>query len=315
MVLPSKINKKVSLAFIRANGFTLLEVLLGLCVTAVLAVSFVAYTQEIQKHNNIVLAKTEINALLNAATQYHTIYQQWPTTLPTLIPFLGTNAKTSLCSPWLSKTGCAAYTVANTQNYFALKVTAPNTKDAQNLVSMLANAYIDTDNITVIAYTTAFAMPQGATPDGVMFASNQFSGNQCDTSTTPGSRSTGPYGLINVADNTSSSNFACDQNMQSHISYNPQNFHCGPGSQPTMLLIPGGLIPNNSISAELRYFDERYNLASYGPYLELHVNTMSFQSYGNNLPFLDIVCLRPNNITLWPNPYYLPGCGPDNKTC
>jgi type II secretory pathway pseudopilin PulG len=307
-----KMNQKLHFSIKKIRAFTLLELLLSLVVLVILLMSFLSYTQKAQQRNTIALAKTQMNVLLTAAIQYNSIYLQWPTTLSALIPLLGTDtSKTpSFCSPWrTSSNNCAAYTIANTTNYFALKVTTPSLRSAQDLVTALQNAYIDTDNKTVVAYVTAFSKPHRPRPTGVMYGSNQFSGSTCDTSSTPGTRSTGPYGLLNIMDNSSSAVHACANNMKTSISYNPNAFSCPPNSQPTMLLLPVGLIPyaGNAVSSGMLYYDYRYvsnSSASLGPYLELHVNSYTYSSYGYDVPFLDIMCLEPSNIRLWPNPYY-----------
>ncbi len=303
-------NKKLQPPIKRVLGFTLLELLLSLTVLIILLVCFLSYTQKAQQRNTIALAKTQINALLTAAIQYNSVYLQWPTTFSALIPMLGTDPlKTpSFCSPWItSSNNCAAYTIANTTHYFALKVATPTPRNAQDLVSALQNAYIDTDNKTVVAYVTAFSNKPRPRPTGVMHASDQFIGNGCDTST-PGTRSTGPYGLINIANNTSVSAHACTGNQNKSVSYNSTAFSCPQNSQPTMLLIPAGTSPNNTISKGLYYYDYRYvqisGTTTLGPYLELHVNSYDYPSFGNSMPFLDIICLEPSNIQLWPNPRY-----------
>lgn len=292
----------------KKRGFTLLEVLLSLCLVVVLLAGLLSYTQRTQQRNLALLAKTQINVLLTAAVQYNSIYLQWPTTLGALTPFLGTNPTQtpSFCSPWKSSDGCATYTIAHNTNYFALKVMTTGFSSAQDLVGALQNAYIDTDGKTVIAYVTAFSKPHRPRPLGVMYGSNQFGGSNCDTST-PGTRSSGPYGLLNIADNTSIPVHACTGNMNSSIGYNPTLFSCPPTSQPTMLLIPAGVPPNSSISDGFLYGDYRYvanSSTNMGPYMELHVNTYTYPSFGNNVPFLDIICLQPSNIQLWPNPAY-----------
>ena len=309
-----KMNQKLHFSIKKTRGFTLLELLLSLVIVVILLVCFLSYTQKAQQRNTIALAKAQINVLLTAAIQYNSIYLQWPTTLSALIPLLGTDAsKTpSFCSPWhTSSNNCAAYTIANTTNYFALKITTPGPRSAQDLVTALQNAYIDTDNKTVVTYVTAFTKPHRPRPIGVMYGSNQFSNSNPSStcSSTPGISNNGPYGLLNIMNNSSSAIHACDGNMNTNISYNPNAFSCPTNSQPTMLLIPAGTTPysNNTVSAGMLYYDYRYvsnSSTQLGPYLEIHVNSYTFNSYGNNIPFLDIVCLEPSTIQLWPNPYY-----------
>ncbi len=157
------------------KGFTLLEILLGLSVLIVLALSFVGYMQKANQKKTVLIAAQEINMAMNAALQYRAAYSQWPSNLNVLLPFFISNTiklNPSFCSPWRSKLSCEVYSIASpvSSPYFAIQITTPNVNVAQNLKNALPNAY--TSGATTIAYTTAsMASIQAPVPTGVLYAS------------------------------------------------------------------------------------------------------------------------------------------------
>lgn len=195
---------------IALKGFSLLEILLALCILAALTASFVDYLQKREQQNIVATAAKQINTILTAATQYQTTYIAWPSSLSLLIPF---NNAISLSSPWHNNTGTNKYVLASapTSHYFSLQVTVPNVNTAQKLITALPNAYfsVSGNQVLVTAYTTAFIQSNYPPhPTGVLYgsaASTAIPNPSPNFNAVPyaffpqtGTSKVGPFGIINV---------------------------------------------------------------------------------------------------------------------
>lgn len=302
------------------RGLTLLEVLLSLGILIIVLICFVSYTQKAKQSNTTNVAKIQINTLLNAAVQYYTTYAQWPSSLNALMPILTGNAaiNPAFCSPWFGSTGCAAYTIAANTTYFALKVTTPGMRYAENLVRVLPNAYIDTDTRTVIAYVNT-AKQQGyhvTPPLGVLYASDAnywsgsltFSNNSyCNVS------SNGPYGLIDVTranfPGYSVTTTSCQTTNNQTFRYKTPTT-CPDGSTAAMLLLPMGTPPSSAFGTSTVFFYLynyylNYSSSEGGPSA---VASVVYPSTGTSrapdpliLSAPDLLCLDPTTISWAPN--------------
>lgn len=197
-----------------SKGFTLLEVLLVICILAVLTASLVNYLEKQEQKNTVTMAANQINTILTAATQYQTTYIVWPNSLSALLPF---NSGITLSSPWHNNTGTVPYVLATTptSHYFAIQVAVPSTTIAQNLITALPNAYFSVtgNQVVVTAYTTAFIQPNYPPPHptGVLYGStaSAITPNPSPISSfhriayalfpqTVNTKTYGPFGIINV---------------------------------------------------------------------------------------------------------------------
>ncbi len=297
------------------RGLTLLEVLLSLGIVVVILICIIGYTQKVKQSNAVTLAKTQMNALLNAAIQYYTTYAQWPSSLNVLTPLLtGNTAKNpNFCSPWFGNTDCVPYTIAANTTYFALKVTTPSARYAQDLTKVLPNAYIDSDTRTVIAYTNAAVQHNysTATPLGVLYASdsNSWTGSltsanygYCDTS------SNGPYGIIdvNAAPSSFNSTTSCQTVNSPAIHYKTPE--CPSGSAVGMLLLPMGTPPPSdtySNNSDYVIFVYLYNYLIYPPSGNGPSALASMTGTNAPAPIIlsasDLVCLDPTAMSWAPN--------------
>ena len=286
-------------------GMTLLEVFLALTVLIIISLSFLEYMQKQKQHSTVILAKTQINGLLNAATQYHTVYLQWPTSLNALIPFLSNTATKnfSFCSPWLTNSGCAAYSIANQTNYFALQVTTPSSRSAQDLVSMLPNAYIK-NTTTVIAYTTTFvgfsqASNSPPVPTGIMYATTASYWHAPGTSS---------YGLVDATSTYGtfqSENYSSQKDGEKNFYYSPQSQTCPSDSQATMVLFPAGNSPVSQPGDGFYYNYNHYwistSTGTAGPCSRAYLDNSLSVTNGNYLMAMDVICLSGSAIANWPD--------------
>lgn len=301
------------------RGLTLLEVLLSLAILIVVLLSLISFSQKVKQRNMTALAKTQINALLNAAVQYHTTYAQWPKSLTALMPLLTGNATANpaFCSPWFTAASCAPYTISTNTTYFAIKVTTPSTRYAQDLVTALPNAYIDSDTRTVIAYINAAVQQNNTTPTplGVLYASDSTYWSGSLTSSMPGygycdTASNGPYGIIDVNNApgyltpTTSCQVSSTSTTSSVISYKSPN--CPNGSAAGMLLLPMGtpFMRNTSLPDNIAFvYLYNYYLPTPGPSTAGKMVNVSNQQLGGLLILSaqDLVCLDPAAMSWAPN--------------
>ncbi len=271
---------------IRNRGFTLLEILLSLTIIAVLGLVFIATTQKIQERNQIRIAASQMNAITNAAIDYYKMYQEWPTTVPTLSPLLGQNLS---CSVWKNASGCTTYKITSTANshYFALAVTPPNKTIAANLVTQLPSAYQSDTTTTVTAYATTFSgfkVQAQTPPPGVLLSANskQLNGvcnltsdrtytdpfSNCFSSASPSPQ---PYGLIDI--NTQPKNTIVSQNLFASLRTNMYTatasigntpLTCPAGTTKTMIVLPLGVrTVVASTSGVLRYINTYFQPTLY----------------------------------------------------
>ena len=316
-------------------GFTLLEVLLSLSILSLLMLLGISYMQKEKQKESLGLVSQQMNALLNAAIQYHMAYFIWPPTLDALTPLLpDQNSTTSpFYSPWRDNNGPIPYTLANNTNYFAVQVATPSNNIAQQLVTTLANSYRINNSATVVAYTTTFTGLKLQPPSGVLYGTGNFntqlvSNNDCLNFYNANYSTSGPFGLLDATSNNPTVKISCQIDSAAVVYYvpnDPKNAPCPSGSQAYLLNLPSGLVggTNRGMSMPIGFsnvfahawHDDDYinsNHTAMGPCMTTNAPYRSM-----SLSFSDIVCLSPNNTTRWPdspseippnkNPNYLSG--------